>query len=245
MTMEMWALGFHIDPFRLAVFILLNIPLLIALSYFAGFEETSQLMADVLDAFSAYAVGFVAAALLLALFGILGPGMSADEVIGKIAVQAVPTSIGAMLARSQLSERQPVEDNHRREHDREGLFHAVAGAFYLSFAFAPTEEMMLISYKLAPGSVLAVMLVSIVFLHCFIHASVAAGKSPIPKDVIPFWTVFIHFTLTGYMIALLISAYMLWVFGRTDDVSVGQTLQATIILGFPAALGAGAARLIF
>ncbi len=41
MTMEMWWLGFYMDPLRLALFILLAIPLLVGLSYYAGFEPTS------------------------------------------------------------------------------------------------------------------------------------------------------------------------------------------------------------
>jgi uncharacterized membrane protein len=60
MTMEMWWLGFYIDPLRLAIFILSSIPLLVGLSYYAGFEETFQLIDDVVDAFAAYAVGVVA-----------------------------------------------------------------------------------------------------------------------------------------------------------------------------------------
>ena len=245
MSMQMWSLGFYMDPFRLALFTLLGVPLLIVLSYYAGFEETNQLTADVLDAFSAYAVGFVAAASLLVLFTILGPGMSADEIIGKIAVQAVPASIGAMLARSQFNERQPQEERNRREHDREGLFLSVAGAFYLACTLAPTEELMLISSKMSPVGIIALILFSLLVLHCFVYAAVAEGKSPIPKDAIPFWTLFAHFTVVGYTIALLISVYMLWTFGRTDDMPASQILQATIVLGFPAALGAGAARLIF
>lgn len=48
----------------------------------------------------------------------------------------------------------------------------------------------------------------------------------------------------GYVIALLISLGILWTFGRTDGLAVSQVLQATVVLGFPAGLGAGAARLI-
>jgi hypothetical protein len=40
------------DPLRLALFILLDITLLVGLSYYTGFEPTSQRLADVLDAFT-------------------------------------------------------------------------------------------------------------------------------------------------------------------------------------------------
>jgi uncharacterized membrane protein len=47
-------------------------------------------------------------------------------------------------------------------------------------------------------------------------------------------------------IALWISFYILWTFGRTDGLTFAQLLlKEMIVLGFPAALGAGAARLLF
>ncbi len=54
MTMELWWLGFYMSPARLALYILLDIPLLVGVSYYAGFEETSRRTADVLDAFAAW-----------------------------------------------------------------------------------------------------------------------------------------------------------------------------------------------
>jgi hypothetical protein len=68
MTMEMWWLGFYMDRFRLILLALLNVPLLTALSYHAGFEETFSLRDDLIDAFVAYAVGVVAATAVLSLF---------------------------------------------------------------------------------------------------------------------------------------------------------------------------------
>ena len=58
------------------------------------------------------------------------------------------------------------------------------------------------------------------------------------------WQVFVRFTLPGYVIAILISLYALWTFERLDDTSLTQILTASIILGFPASIGAAAARLI-
>jgi len=118
------------------------------------------------------------------------------------------------------------------------------GALYLSSSLASTEEMMLISYKMTPGHIVALQVFSLAMMHGFVHAVVAQGKSPVPADVIPFWPVFFRFTIVGYAIALLISVFILWAFGRTDGLAMGQIIQATVVLGFPAALGAGAARLI-
>lgn len=57
-------------------------------------------------------------------------------------------------------------------------------------------------------------------------------------------SVFVRFTLVSYAIALLISLYALWTFGRLDGLGWPIILATATVLGFPAALGAAAARLI-
>ena len=83
MTMEMWWLGFSIDEFRLALLLLLSIPLLIGLSHYMGFEDTFGFKDDALDAFVALAVGFIAGAVTLSLFSVIGSDMSASEIYWK------------------------------------------------------------------------------------------------------------------------------------------------------------------
>lgn len=43
MTMEMWSLGMTVDRWRLVIFLVLTIPMLIGLSYYSGFEPTFRL----------------------------------------------------------------------------------------------------------------------------------------------------------------------------------------------------------
>jgi putative integral membrane protein (TIGR02587 family) len=119
------------------------------------------------------------------------------------------------------------------------------GALYLCASLASTEEMVLISYMMSPWHVFALMLFSLLIVHGFAYAMVSRGKSPLAAEPVRSWPVFAHYTVVGYAIALLVSVYMLWSFGRTDDLALGQIMQATVVLGFPAAIGAGVARLIF
>jgi len=245
MTLEMWSLGFFMDPLRLVVFILLNVPLLIGLSYYAGFEETDYYLEDVVDAFTAYAVGFTTSALLLWLMAIIEPGMSVDEIIGKIAVQAVPASIGAMLVRSQLGERQRKEEKRRDTHYAGGLFLTAVGALYLSISLASTEETIHIASAMSVAQLLGLMLLSLVLLHGFLQATINRGKTDLPADEATFRRVFFRHTVIAYAIALLISALILWIFGHTDGQGgLPELIRSAVVLAFPAALGAGAARLI-
>jgi putative integral membrane protein (TIGR02587 family) len=105
MTMEMWALGFYMDTLRLALFLALMFPLLVVLAYYAGFEQSAVWKDLVLSACVAYAVAFVAAAAGLALLGVLRPGMSIDEIVGKISLQAIPASARSRRTRSDGATR--------------------------------------------------------------------------------------------------------------------------------------------
>jgi putative integral membrane protein (TIGR02587 family) len=243
MTMEMWWLGFHVDRLRLALLLALQLPLLVGLAHLSGFEETSGALDAAVDAFAAFAVGAVTAAAALAVFGVLEPGMSADELVGKIALQAVPGSIGALLAQSQLG-GVAEEGRKRREAGRAGeYFFMAVGALFLAANVAPTEEMVLIAHKMSDGAVVLLVLASLACMHAFVYAVEFRGQVALPPGT-PTWSAFLRFTAVGYVIALAVSAYALWTFGRFDGVAPAEALKQAAVLGFPAALGAAAARLI-
>lgn len=250
MTMEMWELGFYMDRFRLLILLVLNIPLLVILSDRVGFEETMTWKDAGRDAAIAFAIGIVTSCTILIVTGVLKFDQSISEIIGKIAVQSVPASIGALLGRSQLNgdmdnsdrdDDDPVQDNAT---DYSGeLFLMAVGALFLGLNVAPTEEMILLSYKMSPLHVLCAICLSLIVMHAFVYAVSFKGGHEIGDDV-PAWHIVIRFTLPGYIIALLVSAYTLWTFQRFDDMFMGQMLSTTIVLGLPSSIGAAAARLI-
>ena len=251
MTMEMWHLGFALQPHRQIVFQLVNILLLIGLSRFGGFERTCSLTEDILDAFAAYGVGIIASAAVLAVFGIVTPDMPASELVGKVAVQSVPASFGAMLARKQLSAGGAEQEQEEQEEEEAvrgagyggQLFLMTAGALYLAFNVAPTEEMILIGFIMSPLHEAALVVASLIILHGFVYNIGFAGQEERPEGA-GFVRTFIVFTVVGYAIALLVSGYALWIFGRTDGAALNQIVAMTVVLGFPAALGAAIARLV-
>jgi putative integral membrane protein (TIGR02587 family) len=244
MTMEMWWLGFYMDRERLFLFLVFTIVMLVPLSYFVGFERTGGLIEDGMDALIAFGIGVIGSAAMLAVFGIITFGMPAGEVIGKLAVQAVPASIGAILARGQLgSARSETKKKEQRAGYPGQLFIMAAGAVFLAFNVAPTEEMILIAYKMTYVHALALILLSIGMLHAFVFALDFRGSEKVP-EAMGFPWLLVSRSIAGYGIALIISLYVLWTFGRTDGVSLTRIAMMTTVLGFPAALGAAAARVI-
>jgi putative integral membrane protein (TIGR02587 family) len=151
-----------------------------------------------------------------------------------------------MLGRKQLGTGQDTgaEEERKREAGYGGeLFLMLAGALFLAFNVAPTEEMILIAYQMTPWHGLALGVASIAVLHIFVYALGFSGQESPPEGG-SFAQTFLHFTLAGYGIALLVSVYVLWTFGRTEETALAQVAMMTVVLAFPSAIGAATARLV-
>lgn len=244
MTMEMWWLGLYLDRPRLLLLFITALPLLVTLSRHIGFGETGCWRDDIIDALIALGVAAIICPCLLLLFGTITPDTPANELAGKIAVQMVPAAIGALLAKSEFAARDEDDDGAERSETYGGeLFLMGTGALFLGFNLAPTDEMLLISYQMSEWHALTLVTLSLTLMHGFVFAVGFAGGSQIAPDE-PRWSAFARFTLPGYVIALLISLYILWIFGRIDGLDHEGVVMATVVLGLPSAIGAAAARLI-
>jgi putative integral membrane protein (TIGR02587 family) len=250
MTVEMWSLGSSLPPGRIALFLGLTIPILVGLSYISGFEPTFRLEEDAVDAVIALGVGLAASTTVLALLGLVRVGMPPTEAVGRVALQAVPAAIGAMLSLSQFrsngdDESAAVEEELRRRESSHGLelFTMGVGALFLALAVAPTGEILSLGYTMSDWMLVALIVVSLVTLHAFVYALDFRGQAGVPEGIRQ-WSLALRYTVPGYAIALLVSLYVLWTFGRADGLAPASLLAITVVLGFPAAFGAAAARLI-
>lgn len=244
MTMEMWWLGASLERIQLLQFVAVNFLLLIGLSRLSGFEETQSLGDDVLDAFAAYGIAAFASLALLAVFGIVTADLRVDEIVGKVAIQTVPASFGAMLAGKQLGNGDEEVGNSRERASYAGqLFLMAAGALFLGFSVAPTEEVMLISFRMSPWHSIALIALSILLLHVLVYSVGFRGQEQ-PQGANGAFSIFLRFTLVGYALAVLVSLYLLWTFGRVEGVNPAQIAGMVAVLAFPGALGAAIARLV-
>lgn len=248
MTMEMWELGGHGEPLKLAILLAATLPLLVGLAHFIGFEATFNWREDVRNALAAIAVGAFGSAAVLALFGAIGPGMPLGEIVGKVALQTVPASIGALLASGQLGgggneEKSDEAQSPGPQGYASELFFMATGALFLSFNVAPTEEMVLIAYRIGPWQELLLVAVSILGMHAFVYLVEFRGQEA-PPDEAGFRLLFLRFTVVGYAIVLAISAYALWTFGRLEGTSLAGAVSSVIVLSFPGAIGAAGARVL-
>lgn len=239
MTMEMWAFGMAMEPVRLIAFVVLALPLIYGLSDYAGFNAQRGWRNNLFNTLTALAVGFATATAFLALFGLLGPEVAPGDAISLITLQAVPAAIGANLARRLLGAGADEGDEDTASYFGE-LFLMAAGAVVLAFNVVPTEEILLIGYQMAAWQILLLALLSIALLHALVFSVGFAGQHDAGRP----GAALFQFTFVGYAIALLTSLFMLWVFGRVDGQTPSAIVSTTVVLAFPASLGAAVARLL-
>ena len=245
MTMEMWWLGFYLERTRLLLFVLINFLVVVVLARISGFEKTVGWFDDVMDAFAAYAVAAIWSLFILLLLGIVTLEEPTGVAIGKVALQSVPASFGAMLAAKQLG----FADTETQEAKRERatywgqLFLMLAGALFLGFSVAPTEEMILISFLMSPVQSMALIVFSILLLHGLVYTVGLKGQEK-PTGPTGFWSILLRFTIAGYAVAALTALYLLWTFGRIEGTSPAQVVAMVAVLAFPGAIGAALARLV-
>ncbi len=240
MTMEVWQLAVSIPRPRLAVLLGVTIAVTVLLSYHLGFRRRSPRWRDALvDAGVALLVGFGIAALIMWLLHVVEPGQPVANVAATVALAGLPAAIGASFARSQLGD----DDEADREEQsyRHELFLMTIGAIVFGANIAPTEEVVLIASMMSELSVLALLAVELAVMHAFVYGVGFRGGSQSPDG---FWVAFRQFTLVGYVLAFIVSAFVLWSFGRFDDTAVAVCVIETVVLCLPASVGAAAARLI-
>lgn len=248
MTMEMWGLGNMVRPAMLLQFSLANMAMLYGLSRVAGFEETHRPIDDMLDALAAYAVAALVSVVVLVLIGVIGADTSPAEAAGKVAIQAIPASFGAMIGARTLGEGDEVEQGEQWRDTYQGqLFLFAAGALFLTFTIAPTEEILLISFQATPWHGLVLVLLSIFMLHAILHVvgfpgqQARTGAASDPRSTAALlW----RQTLPGYAIAILVSWYILWTLGSIDGLGLLPVVMAVVVLALPGAIGAAIARVV-
>lgn len=243
MTMELWWLGFTIDPIRFALFVILGLLLVAMISFYEGIADTFGGRDDILDTLVSYFAGFSLSAVMLFLFGVIGPGIPVGEILGKIGLQAIPASFGAVLGATVLGSSGEKQNKTRATSYLGQLTLTVAGAVFLAMSVSPTEEMQLIAHQMELWHTLALALLTLLITHLFIYA---ANRGQEEKTNAAFFDLglFLRFSSVAYAVVLAVSFYILWTFGTLDGMDPTTAVKTTCVLAFPAALGASASKLI-
>ncbi|WP_416448150.1 TIGR02587 family membrane protein [Leeuwenhoekiella sp. A2] len=245
-TMELWWAGFISSPLRLLIYFFVGILLLLAYNHYVGIRSSHTLLEGIAETIEEMGMGLLLTAAVLWLSGRITTDMSFSEINGKIIVEAVTVAIGISVGKTQLGTSDDDDDQEvekREPHIQRELGIALCGAILIASNVAPTEEIAVIALEIENYKLLLIAFVSIIIGGIILYYSNFKGskqwvrKPNSQTDVLAG-------TVIMYAIALTSSAFMLWFFGRFNGLSLHGIIAESIVLGFPAALGASAGRLL-
>lgn len=244
-TMEMWWGGFVVPPGRLLLLFTLNFGVLLVLQHFSGLHPRKTRGSQLRAAFSAYGIGVLVSAATLLALNVLRADTELHDVVGKLVLEAVAVSIGASVAMSEFGADSEV--TKRRKEDRgfwDAMGMALAGAMLFGFSLGVTDEPSLIGLELTWAHAAVLVVWSIVQVHLIVYAVEFKERERSPHGP-RWWQRLLKEAVSAYALSLVVSAYLLWTFGRIDgDMGFAVTLHTIITLGFATSLGAAAGELL-
>jgi putative integral membrane protein (TIGR02587 family) len=243
-TMEMWWAGFLSEPPRLLALLAFTYCMLLGYNRFAGMHHDASWLEVAIDSVEELGLGLLTATLMLYLIGQIGPDVAIAEGLGKIVVEGAVVAIGFSVGTAQLQgDGSEDDDTTKRERGFGGeLVIAFCGAVLFAANVAPTEEILLIAVETDPARLIGLTLLSIVIGSTILYFSdFKRSHTVVHREGT---TSILLGTLATYAVALVASAIFLWFFGRFAGVSSSIAIRETVVLAFPATLGASAGRLL-
>jgi putative integral membrane protein (TIGR02587 family) len=259
-TMETWWIGETISPLRALVFLAVAYGLNLGFVAWAGFRRREAGPADhlraVADALDATALAIVAAAATLVLLHQIQLDHPPGVIVGRIAVNAVPISLGVAIANHILGagagRADPGAGEGAAETSDEGgrvpatlldLGAAFAGALFLCFAIAPTEELPMLATEVPTWHLPAIVGFSLLLTYGIVFVA-GFGDQPARIASAGLFQRPLTETVAAYLTSLATAAGLLWLFGQIDPGTDPVVAYAEIVLlGLPAAIGSAAGRL--
>ena len=241
-TMEVWWAGFIARPERILGYLACVFLLLLGYNRFAGLRRDASWLEVAIDSVEELGLGIVTAAGALFILGRIGGGQSVDEVMGKILIEAGLVAIGFSVGTAQLGAEVDDDDDQQPHGFGSDVVIAACGAVLFAANVAPTEEVVVIAIETPAGRLLTLAIVSMAIAMLVLYFSDFVRSKHLAKARSSFQVV--AGTVVTYGIALAVSAVILWFFGRFDGITNEMAVRETVVLGFPAVLGASAGRLL-
>lgn len=255
-TTEVWGLGSRTTPLRMCAVLVLTFVSVLVLNRTSGFRSSKDvnLAEAAMDTVDALAIGIVCVTVMLIVFQEITWETSTAQALGKIVYQVAPFGLGVGLASHFLRDdggEAPFDPDDgvelagrsRLDPTVADVGATVTGAVFVALAIAPTDEVRMLASAMNARWMLALVGVSLVVSYAIVfeagftneqrrHQQKGLFQAPLPETVV------------SYLLALASAAVMLWFFQRVGRGEPWQvTLDRTVVLALPAAVGGAAGRL--
>jgi putative integral membrane protein (TIGR02587 family) len=177
-------------------------------------------------------------------------------IVGKTVYEVLPMCVGIGVAHSILRERstgdesasddeggasQPSTGSSSLKASVADLGASLIGAVFIALSIAPTDEVPMVTSSRSPVWLLLIVAASLLIAYSIVFVAGFAGQSRRHAQEGLLQHPMIE-TVASYVVALVSSFAMLWLFQRADAPRP-VTLAQVIVLGLPAAIGGAAGRL--
>ncbi|NJC26796.1 DUF2391 family protein [Neolewinella antarctica] len=242
-TMEMWARARAIPSFMLVVILVAAYLLNVGYCYYSNFKGRPARQVPWLDALESLGVGIVASTITLLLIDQVNAHMSFDVIMSCIALESVPTSFGASLAKSQLSAGNKEDDlTDGWATDKKKILACLLGGLMFAFNVGATAEPIVIATSINYGQLIGIVVFSLLVSYLMVFMTAFEKEKEDEGAVMgPQWAE----TLICYSVSLLASAALLFMFGYlTPTTPHNLAIPWVVVLGYATTLGGSAGRLI-
>lgn len=243
-TIETWWLAVEIPVTHLVGFVVGGLVFVFPVTRTVGFRsdeaDTGPRRSPVwVEFFEAVFQGFFVAYVVLFLLGVLSPQDPLPVIVRTGLVQIVPLTFGATLANEVL--RGDQDEIPEASFPRSlGVF--TMGAVFFAAPIAPTDEVAVLVARADWPRLGVILLVTLVVTYLILYELEFRGQTA-RLEGRSRWRQ-IGQTCTLYAVGLVVAAGLLVAMGDAVDEPVATLVGRTIVLAFPAAIGASAARVV-
>ena len=245
-TMELWSAGHAASPWRLLALLFGAIGLLLAYNWAGGLRAAQGWSENIFEAAEEMCLGILTAAVVLFLLGQVAPAASPGEWIGRVTIEGAIAAIGVSVGTEQLGDSEGAAGAGGRSGRLPAvvgeLAPAALGAMLIAANVAPTDEVAIVASQAGQLHLVGLMIVSTLTAGLLLNASDFRGADRLARRDAGLGP--LRGTAVTYSVAFVVAALLLWVIGQFDGEAPSVMLARTVVLAFPAALGAAAGRLL-
>ena len=242
-TMEMWQIAKTIPDAVLLAFLGISFLLNRLYIQFAGFRREAWQCNKWWDAVVVMGIGAIASTITLFVAGIISLDLDWYLSFKTIALETIPTSLGAAVAINQLGSG----DSSKPEKiglspDTVVIVGTFLGGFLFAFNIGPTLETKVIVLKQAWWQIGLTFVLSVAISYMIVAVAQFETRDMSQRKYITSeWLE----ALVSYIVAFLLSMLLLWVFGYGTPLDPLEVwLPQTVALAYATTLGGAAGRLI-
>jgi putative integral membrane protein (TIGR02587 family) len=243
-TIETWWLAVETSAIHLIGFVVCGLLLVLPVTRNVGFRsdeaETGPRHSPAWIEFAeAVFQAFFVAYVTLFLIGALSPEDPLSVILRTGLVQIVPLALGAALANEALSGGQ---DEIPEAPFPRSLSMFALGAVFFAAPIAPTGEVAVLAARASWLRLGAILLITLLVTHLVLYELEFRGQTARLKDLSRRRQA--GRTCMLYAIALLVSGGLLVAVGDAGGEPLPTWVSRTVVLAFPGAVGASAARVV-